>query len=64
MATPFIGFEHLVCTRLPHGAVSSEYGVTRMFHVPQRREKNCDVCTLVVQLPWMPAVAPRSHFCT
>ena len=27
-------------------------------------EKTCAVCTLVVQLPWMPAVAPRSHFCT
>ena len=27
-------------------------------------EKKSDVCTLVLQLPWMPAVAPRSHFRT
>ena len=27
-------------------------------------EKKCDLYTLVVQLPCMPAVAPTSHFCT
>ena len=29
-----------------------------------KAEKKCDVRTLVVQLPRMPAVAPSSHFCT
>ena len=29
-----------------------------------KAEKKCHSCTLVVKLPWMPAVAPRSHLCT
>ena len=29
-----------------------------------KAETKCDGWTLVVQLPWMPAVASRSYFCT
>ena len=68
MATPFFGLStccgggSLYCFAKGCRELQKWYDT----NVPRttKAEKNCDICTVVVQLPPMPAVDPRSHFCT